>query len=189
MNQLAETVVKGYLLKNPITWVFIAIGLFFSALIFTVVLFLMTISNENTNEGSIGQEIGGTASVSPQVSRWEPLVRKYATENGIEQHTGIILALIQQESGGTELDVMQSSESMGLPPGSITDPELSIQVGVKYFADVLKKSKGDINLALQSYNFGEGFISYALDQGGYSKQTASAFSSTMAEKNGWSGYG
>jgi hypothetical protein len=152
MRQLVGTAVR---VKNPITLIFIAISFFFFILICTIALFFMTISHENTNEGLSGQEIGGTASVTPEVTRWEPLVRKYAAENGIEQYTGVILALIQQESGGTELDVMQSSESLGLPPGAITDPELSIQVGVKYFADILKKSKGDIKLCLQSYNFGE----------------------------------
>ncbi|MBT2724859.1 lysozyme family protein [Bacillus sp. ISL-46] len=53
------------------------------------------------------------------------------------------MALIQQESGGRQLDVMQSSESIGLPPGAITDPELSIKIGVKYFAEVMKKAQGD----------------------------------------------
>ncbi|CAK6480981.1 hypothetical protein BFRIPA_00035 (plasmid) [Peribacillus frigoritolerans] len=64
------------------------------------------------------------------------------------------------------MDVMQSSESIGLPPGAITDPEYSIQVGVKHFAEVMKQAKGDVNLALQSYNFGDGFIGYALERGG-----------------------
>ncbi|MBM7585647.1 soluble lytic murein transglycosylase-like protein [Bacillus pakistanensis] len=43
--------------------------------------------------------------------------------------------------------MMQSSESIGLPPGTITDPEYSIQIGVKYFAEVMKQAKGDIHLA------------------------------------------
>ncbi|MGM0904417.1 MAG: lysozyme family protein [Bacillota bacterium] len=99
------------------------------------------------------------------------------------------MALIQQESGGRHLDVMQSSESIGLPPGAITDPEYSIQLGVKYFAEVMKQAKGDIHLALQSYNFGNGFIGYALERGGYSKEVAILFSDMMAEKMGWSRYG
>ncbi len=43
-------------------------------------------------------------------------------------------------------------ESIGLPPGTITDPDYSIQVGVNHFAEVMKQAKGDVNLALQSYN-------------------------------------
>lgn len=190
MNQLAKTAVKGYLLKNPFTWIVIAIGLMLAALVGTVGIFLMSISNNQTdNNTSYGPGIGGAANISPAVSRWEPLVRKYAAENGIEQYTAVILALIQQESGGTHLDVMQSSESIGLPPGAITDPEFSIKIGVKYFAGVVTAAEGEIKLALQSYNFGGGFIPYALEQGGYSKEVAAAFSYMMATKLGWSSYG
>ncbi|MFF2291078.1 lysozyme family protein [Peribacillus butanolivorans] len=35
---------------------------------------------------------------------------------------------------------MQSSESIGLPPGTIRDPEYSIQIGVKHFAEVIKQN-------------------------------------------------
>ncbi|MGE7687202.1 lysozyme family protein [Peribacillus simplex] len=41
---------------------------------------------------------------------------------------------------------------MGLPPGTITDPEYSNQEGMKHFAEVMKQAKGDVNIALQSYN-------------------------------------
>lgn len=83
----------------------------------------------------------------------------------------------------------QSSESLGLPPNTITDPATSIDVGVRYFSSLIKESKGDIKLTLQSYNFGNGFIDYALKKGGYSKEVAAAFSSMMAIKLGWSRYG
>lgn len=46
-----------------------------------------------------------------------------------------------QESGGKSLDVMQASESKGLPPNSITDPHESIKVGVANFASVYKAAK------------------------------------------------
>ena len=70
--------------------------------------------------------------------RWEPLVRKYAVQHGIEAMTSLILALIQQESSGTQLDVMQSSESQGYPHGYFTDPEESIKYGLMHFADCHK---------------------------------------------------
>ncbi|NCT39849.1 transglycosylase SLT domain-containing protein [Bacillus sp. EB93] len=102
--------------------------------------------------GMSGEGAGGIARVSSEVIRYEPLIRKYAEQNGVGEYVGLIMAMIQQESGGRELDVMQSSESIGLPPGAITDPEYSIKVGVKHFAEVMKQAKGDVNLALQSYN-------------------------------------
>lgn len=131
----------------------------------------------------------GGLGVSGSVMAFEPLVRKYAIIYQIENHVGLLLALIQQESGGRVLDVMQSSESAGLPPNTFTNPEDSIAQGVKYFASVLIKAKGDQNLALQSYNFGIGFINYALPLGGYSKANAISFSKKMAEQYGWSRYG
>lgn len=133
--------------------------------------------------------IGGTAAVSPLVMRYEPLVRQYAEKYGVGGYIPLLLAKMMQESGGRIPDVMQSSESLGLPRNTITDPEYSIDVGIQYFAKVLKNAKGDVKLALQSYNFGEGFIPYALARGGYSKETAIAFSNMMAARNGWSRYG
>jgi murein DD-endopeptidase MepM/ murein hydrolase activator NlpD len=183
----AKTAAKVMLLKNPITWIVAAILFLFGGLFFIVALLLMSMTNSETGPESI--DIGDISLISPSVLRYESLVKAEAAKNGIEQHTNIILALIQQESGGAHLDVMQSSESLGLPPNSITDPAYSIEVGVKYFAGVLKESKGDIKLALQSYNFGGAFIPYALERGGYSKGVAAAFSQQQAKKLGWSRYG
>lgn len=131
----------------------------------------------------------GGIDLNDAVLAFEPLVRKYAEKYGVEDHISLILALIQQESGGRVLDVMQSSESAGLPPNTFTNPEDSIEQGIKYFARMLSKSKDDIKLALQSYNFGEKFISYALSRGGYSKENAISFSKMMAELQGWDRYG
>ncbi|HEO2443885.1 bifunctional lysozyme/C40 family peptidase [Bacillus subtilis] len=178
------------LLKNPLTWIVAGILLLLSSIIGLALFLAVSLGGDSSfDSGGIGEDIQGTAQVSAEVLRYEPLIRKYAKENNIEEHVGVILALIQQESGGRHLDVMQSSESIGLPPGAITDPELSIQVGVKYFAKVLKQAKGDIKLALQSYNFGNGFIDYALSRGGYSKEVAVEFSRMMALKTGWGRYG
>ncbi|MCA0174614.1 bifunctional lytic transglycosylase/C40 family peptidase [Bacillus sp. RAR_GA_16] len=177
-------------LKHPFTWILGGILLLLTFL-FGIGLFLsISLGGENQFEsGMSGEGAGGTAQVSAEVLRYEPLVAKYAAEYEVEDYIGLILALIQQESGGRHLDVMQSSESIGLPPGTITDPEYSIQLGVKYFAEVMRQSKGDIHLALQSYNFGSGFIGYALERGGYSKEVTIDFSHMMALKMGWETYG
>lgn len=130
---------------------------------------------------------GGTAVVGDNVLRWKPLVVKYATENKIESYVPYILAQIQQESGGTLLDVMQCSESQGLPRNTISDPEYSIQIGVAYLADNLRAANYEIKLALQAYNFGIGFVDYALQRGGYSKDVAVSYSNMKAGGKG--GYG
>ncbi len=71
------------------------------------------------------------------------------------------------ESGGNAKDVMQSSESKGLPPNSL-DTEESIEQGCKYFSSLIKTAdeKGcDINTVVQSYNYGGGFIGYVSNYG------------------------
>ena len=156
-------------------------------LIFTLIF--MFFFNVQEQEENLPYEGGGFATVSPMVLRYQPLVEKYATKYGIPTYVPLLLAKIMQETGGRLPDVMQSSESLGLPRNSIQDPEYSIDVGVKYFAGILKQAKGDVKLSLQSYNFGGGFIPYALKRGGYSKEVAVAFSDMMAKKNGWSRYG
>ncbi|PEC50959.1 endopeptidase [Bacillus sp. AFS077874] len=177
-------------LKNPFTWILASVLLLLTS-IFGIALYLsISLGGENQFEsGAPGKGVGGTAQISAEVLRYKPLIRKYANEYGMSEYVALIMALIQQESGGRQLDVMQSSESIGLPPGAITDPDYSIQVGMKYFSEVMKQAGGDIHLALQAYNFGNGFIQYALDRGGYSKEVASQFSLMMAEKLGWSKYG
>jgi hypothetical protein len=178
------------ILKNPFTWIIAGILLLLTS-IFGFALFVsISLGGENQFESEMsGEGAGEPAQVSAEVLRYEPLIRKYAEQNGVLEYVGLIMAMIQQESGGRHLDIMQSSESIGLPPESITDPEYSIQIGVKHFAEVMKQAKGDINLALQSYNFGDGFIGYALERGGYSKEVATQFSHMMASREGWSRYG
>ncbi|USK77714.1 lysozyme family protein [Peribacillus frigoritolerans] len=158
-------------------------------LMFMFTLIFMFFFGMEQKEDEFEYEGGGVATVSPLVLRYQPLVEKYAAKYGVESYVPLLLAKIMQESGGRVPDVMQSSESLGLPPNTIQDPERSIDVGIKYFSGILKKAKGDSKLALQSYNFGGGFIDYALKRGGYSKANAVAFSNMMAKKLGWDRYG
>ena len=91
------------------------------------------------------------------------IVREY----GIEEYLNVLLAIIQVESGGTLEDVMQSSESLGLPPNSLSTEE-SIKQGCKYFSELLAaaETKGcDLNSVIQSYNYGGGFLDYVAGRG------------------------
>ena len=67
-----------------------------------------------TEEAAETLSMGGV-SVSQEVLAHKPMLEKYAREYGIEEYLNVLLAIIQVESGGTLEDVMQSSESLGLP--------------------------------------------------------------------------
>src|SRR5690625_6005329 len=95
------------------------------------------------------------------------MVEKYAQEYGISEYVPTLLDIIEVESGGKLPDVMQSSESLGLPPNSL-DTEASIQQGTKYFSDLLRSAERneiDINGVIQAYNYGGAFIDYVAKRG------------------------
>lgn len=140
--------------------------------------------------------------VSAEVEAYTPIIQIYANQYGIPEYTELIKAVMMQESGGQGTDPMQCSESgynarYPHAPNSITDPEYSIDVGVHTLADVLDMAGVEspidldhISLALQGYNFGPGYISWALaNYGGYSELNAIEFSDMMAAQYGWAGYG
>lgn len=141
------------------------------------------------------------APVSDEVKAYAGLIQAYAMEQGIPEYSGLIMAVMMQESGGQGNDPMQASESSfntkyPNTPGGISDPEYSIEVGVQAFADVLRQAgvqgiddEKRLYIALQAYNFGPGYISYAMNNGGHSAFTALAFSEMMAQQMGWTSYG
>lgn len=140
--------------------------------------------------------------VSAEVEAYRPLIRLYAAQHGIPEYEDLIAAVMMQESCGQGSDPMQCSESgyntrYPHAPNSITDPEYSIDVGIQALANALQMASvespidlANISLALQGYNFGNGYISWALaNYGGYSELNAIEFSDMMAARLGWSGYG
>ena len=137
-----------------------------------------------------------------EVRDYEPLIRQYARQHGIEEYVELIKAVMMQESGGQGTDPMQASEcgySTRYPntPNGITDLEYSIDVGIQNFAVRLQAAEVEspvdmnhIKLALQGYNYGNGYIAWAKEKdGGYTYANAVEFSNMMAERNGWSSYG
>ena len=143
-----------------------------------------------------------TLPLSAEVKAYEPVIRKYAKQYGIPDCVLLIQAVMMQESGGRGNDPMQASEcgyntQYPRTPGGITDPEYSIAVGIQNLADCLQAAGVEspidldhIQLALQGYNFGSGYITWALQKyGEYSRANAIEFSLKMAEKMGWNSYG
>jgi len=104
------------------------IGSLFPFLLAIVLFFGVLISAEDDDGGGGSSSWVTGMNLSAEVLKHQPMVEKYAKEYGISEYVPYLLAIIQVESGGTAEDVMQSSESMGLPPNSL-DTESSIKQG------------------------------------------------------------
>lgn len=140
--------------------------------------------------------------VSAEVEAYEPLIQKYAKQYGIPEYVELIKAVMMQESGGRGLDPMQAAEgsfNTRYPhePNGIKDPEYSVECGVQELKAALISAEVEnpidmehIKLALQGYNFGNGYISWAkTNYGGYSYANAVEFSTMQAARLGWDSYG
>ena len=145
---------------------------------------------------------GGGNQLSPEVIAHTNIIQKYADEYEIPHFLNALQAIMMQESGGRGNDPMQASEcayNKKYPnvPNGITDVDYSIKVGVQNFAKCLKQAECNdpldipkLSLALQGYNFGNGYISWAVQNfGAYSQGNAKVFSDEQARKHDWNSYG
>lgn len=146
---------------------------------------------------------GGSAknvNLSADVIALMPQISAACQTHSIPEYAPLVAAVMMQESGGRVEavggDVMQCAEGMGLPVGTPVSVEESINFGTGIIARNLREAGATgptdipgISLALQGYNFGNGYISWALARGGYSKENAREFSEWQAGLHGWSGYG
>lgn len=130
-------------------------------------LFFAVIASDDDEDQPASAITADAMNLSAEVYKHKLTVEKYCKEFGIPDQAMVILAIMQVESGGKGGDVMQASESLGLPVNTL-DTEASIKQGVKYFASLLKSMKAagvDLNTAIQSYNYGGGFIDYVAKHG------------------------
>ena len=140
--------------------------------------------------------------LSQEVLSYTSTIQKYANQYGIPEYVSVIQAIMMQESGGRGTDPMQSSECpyntrYSNSPNAIPDADYSIQVGIQYYADCLKEAgctspqdMDKLKLSLQGYNYGNGYITWAIQKyGGYSAENAMQFSNEQAASHGWSAYG
>lgn len=149
-----------------------------------------------------GDNSSTVSPISAEVQAYEPLIRKYAKQYGIGEYVELIKAVMMQESGGRGNDPMQSSESsfntkFPKKANGITNPEYSIECGVQEIKSCLVSAEvkspvdmDSIKLALQGYNYGNGYIPWAKENyGGYTLANAAEFSDRMAKEKGWESYG
>lgn len=112
---------------------------------------------------NIGSNITGNANIVA----W---LEKYTKQYGIFDYIGLAYALIMVENPGTDGtdDIMQSSESAGLAPNTLSG-EASVKQGCKHLAEQIKNGQDqnvDIWGVMQGYNFGSAYIPWLANRGG-----------------------
>ena len=75
--------------------------------------------NSGTSTTEEVKQVAKAVNVYQSVMYYQPVVQKYAEQNGIPEYTDVLLAIMQVESGGKLTDIMQSSGSAGLPNDSL----------------------------------------------------------------------
>lgn len=174
-------------LTNPVFWI--------AVMIMILIIAVVALA------GAVMQEMGNSSNyqcqVSPMTEGYRILVSEYCEKYGISDYVDLCLAVMEQESGGRGTDVMQAEQSYHNTSPPIDTPEESIDCGVHEISDCLKKSRAKnpddiaaVSLALQGYNYGNGYIEWALNHyKGYSLENARLFSQKMCSSLGLSGYG
>ena len=129
-------------------------------------------SESGTATASASTAGTGNSALSENVLKYQDAVLAEAKQHGKEEYLNLFLAVMEQESHGAGSDVFQSSESKGLPAGTLSPAE-SIKQGVAYLSAMIDKagvtSPSDlerIRLALQGYNMSGGYIDYAVKSDG-----------------------
>lgn len=140
-------------------WLFSGFGVVMVG-IFTVMM-LMMVQLTDTNTGDV--RLDGIE-LPYDVMRWEDEVRAWAVRYDIEDWVLTLLVIMYVESGGLLPDLMQSSESAGLPPNTL-EYEDSIAQGVRYLASIIREAErlgiGDDEMGIiQAYNFGRAYINF-----------------------------
>lgn len=160
----------------------LAILLFVSFVGFFLLDRFLELYNDNFKK----MNVGVNSSIG-EVAKYTPMIEEELKKVGMDDHTVTVAALMMQESRGKGGDPMQASESLGLAPNTIQDPQQSIQQGVKYYQRVVNhgnKMKVDFPTIIQSYNMGIGYIDFVARNGGkHSEELAKRFSMIQVEKN------
>lgn len=123
---------------------------------------------------------GGGQAMPAGVSKYKSQLAAAGAKYGISD-TNLLMAMMSQESGGQGNNPMQVNGA--------TNPSQSIDEGVKMMADLLKRTNGDVGMALQAYNMGSGYIDFANSHGGNTPANAQAFSNKEKSIYGSSVYG
>ncbi|MDT0123871.1 NlpC/P60 family protein [Paenibacillus sp. RRE4] len=126
---------------------------------------------------SIDNAYPGTTNMS-QANNSVKYAGKYASEvNAAASKFNIdpflIAAVMERESSSGATGIKNVMQVNGMNGAT---PEQSINAGAKILAELLKKSGGDVKMALGGYNMGSGIIDWFMKSGGYNKADMQAYS-------------
>ena len=124
-------------MKKIVSFV-LSFPLLFGFLLLMLVALIAGIVGGSQGDSSSGSDPSASGSFPEMVEVWRQNVLDCATEFEIPEYTDVLLAIMQGESGGEGLDIMQASEgefNTRFPnvPNGITDPQYSIECGVQEF--------------------------------------------------------
>lgn len=170
--------IKKILLTKLAAILFSTVGLILLVTVAVIIMITAYIEGSASGRPAYGFS---PINITPEVEQYREKVEMEAIKQDIPETVDMILAIMMQESGGLVPDVLQASESQGLPPNTITDPYVSIEVGVEYFSVGYKHANenGTVNVnetSIQGYNFGFSFIPWAIDKSqGWTQENAIEF--------------
>jgi len=181
MSQLGQVnrVILSFFIKKIFLILLPIIPLFF--IIFLIIMLIFGANPSLSNEQLYG--CGEVKKVSARVLQYRSQIEAEMLIQGLSPSLSTcLLAQVMQESGGKGPDIFQASESKYGKPGMIQSVEESIEQGVKRWNEIieeitLKELPFSIDLLLQTYNFGSGYLNYIESNNtGYSLDSAFAFS-------------
>lgn len=126
--------------------------------------------------------------IEERLLQFKPIIEKELEKYNLGDKTTTLLGIIYQESRGEGTDPMQSSESLELKRNEIQDVNLSIEQGVKHFAQMyqygIEKNVG-MDTIIQSYNMGPKYIEFIAGQQSkkHSEKLAKEFSKMKVDQN------
>ncbi|MDJ0333273.1 lysozyme family protein [Planococcus sp. S3-L1] len=153
-----------------------------------VVLIIVIIAAVFSSSDDIGSGvIGGKGEQLPEsVLVWEADIAEAMERHELDsKYLYVMLAILKQESNGdvakTNGDIFQASESKCGSIGCIKEPLESIDQAVSYFKETVTVSKDNMEVAIQSYNFGNGFATWTQENhdNKWSPEIAIEFSKKM----------
>lgn len=128
--------------------------------LFVIMATVAVFDNDSSANGDLPSDGHG---LSAEVLAWEEEVRYWAEHYDISDWVWILLAIMEVETRGLVPDLMQSSESAGLPPNTL-EYEDSIEQGVRYLSQIISRAQqlnlNDRMAKIQSYNFGIAYINW-----------------------------